>query len=150
MKRYIDVHTGEIMAGRGEVILKSDCRSACLVIAAYDAENKIGGLAHAFFSKGKYAGKQSYTRILDTSGAIEKMIEDMSFLGAHKECIEICLVSAENVPHEPHDLEYDHNIAKVIDLLRQKHIRFRDDSSTDIGNHHVALDVGSGSVLSVN
>ena len=85
MKRFIDVHTGEVMAGCGEVVLKSDAQSACLVFAAYDSVRKIGALAHTMFFSNHSDRKSDFVNVQDASRAIDEMIEDMALLGANKD-----------------------------------------------------------------
>ena len=145
MKRHIDVHRGEVMAGKGEVVLESDDNRACLVIAAHDATNKIGALAHAMFRNGSWDKKFHSSVMKDTSNAIDEMIEDMALLGADKEDIVVKLVTGENIHHEEHDFNYDRNVASAIDILREKHIKMQEDLEDDVGeNVHVILDVETG------
>lgn len=133
MKRFIEVHDGEVVAAQGEVVLKSDTDHACLVITACDSIHKIGALAHAI--------------IPDVSHAIDEMITDMTLLGARKDDIEVCLVSGENVRHAQDDPTYNRNIASVLEVLKEKRVRFREDTATDIGKSHIALDVESGKIM---
>ena len=81
MKRLVDVHTGEIMAGSNETVLHSDSHNRCMVICAYDSTKKIGGLAHAMFlSAGRLNKKISRHTLKDAGGAIDEMIDDMLLL----------------------------------------------------------------------
>lgn len=146
MKRFINVHTGEIMAGREDITLNSDTNSACMVIVAYDAIKKIGGLAHAMFLSNGKNKKNKFTLMTDASGAIDEMMDDMTGLGAEKENIKICLVSGENVRHEKNDPEYNKNIQDVMDVLKEKKIRFSEQIATDVGKLHISFDVESGAI----
>ncbi len=147
MKRIIDVHRGEIMAGQGEVVLESDTNGACLVILAYDANHKIGGLAHALYFSGRMDKKWHSSTLRSAAEAIEEMVEDMALIGADRESIEVALVTGENVPHDENDPEYIKNLNSTIEILKQKNIRLRENSAQDAGQHHVALDVESGEVI---
>lgn len=147
MKRVIDVHRGEIMVGQGEVVLESDTNGACLVILAYDASHKIGGLAHALYFSGRIDRQWHSSTLRNASDAIEAMIEDMVMIGADIDNIEVALVSGENVFHDEKDPEYLKNLNSTIEILKGKNIRLRKDSCQDIGLHHVALDVESGEVV---
>jgi len=146
MKRYISVHTGEIMAADKDSVLHSDANKACLVIVAYDPQKKIGGLAHAMFFSNGSVRKQDFTMTRDASGAIDEMIDDMMVLGADMENIEVCLVTGENVPHEENDPEYYKHITDTIRLLEEKNIRYKKMTAKDVGNMHVGLDVETGVV----
>jgi len=143
MKRFVDVHTGEVMAGRDEVILKSETNQACLVIAAYDSAKKVGALAHAMFSGGM---KKNISLMRDAAGAIDEMLEDMTLLGSQKEDIKVCLVTGENVPHKDHDPNYDAKLSSTIELLKQKHIEVTENSVVDAGKSHIIFDVSSGQI----
>ena len=147
MKRFIDVHAGEVMAGRGDVILRSDTNNACLVIAAHDSTRKIGGLAHAIFLSGGMDIMKKLSISDDTSSIIDKMIEDMTILGSKRDDIEICLVTGENVPHTDDDPVYCKKIASAIELLKKKHIKVKKETAPDAGDTHVSLDVESGNVF---
>ena len=145
MKRFVDVHMGEVMAGKAEAVLHSDANNACLVIAAYDSVHKVGGLAHAKFVSEEEARKKlnhSYSR--EANNAIDEMIKDMKFLGSKIDNIEVCLVSGENVLHEKGDPDYKSRIESTIEILKKKHIKVKQITETDIGDKHVSLDVETG------
>jgi len=150
MKRMIDVHTGEIMAGCGDVVLKSDANNACLVIAAYDGMKKIGCLAHALFISEKFE-KRAHADVVQEASktidhAIEEMVSDMLLLGSNKNDIEVRLVAGENVPHQPQDEDYERKIHSAIDLMKQRQLKINPDQGTDPGSLHVSLDVSSGNI----
>ncbi|MCK5579956.1 MAG: hypothetical protein KAJ18_01640 [Candidatus Omnitrophica bacterium] len=147
MKKMIDVHRDEIVAGQGEVVLESDASGACLVIVARDAIKKIGGLAHAMFYSSFAERRKSSVVLRNASEAIDEMIENMSLIGADRDNIEVSLITGENVLHESNDTEYTRNLNFAADILRQKHVKFRENSVQDVGGAHVALDVESGEIL---
>ncbi len=147
MKRIIDVHRGEIMAGQGEVILESDTNGACLVIMAYDASHKIGGLAHALYFSGRIDKQWHSSTLRNASEAIDEMIADMLLIGADREHIEVALVTGENVVHNEQDAEYVKNLNSTIEILKEKNIKLRENLCQDIGRRHVALDVESGEIV---
>lgn len=146
MKRLVDVHTGEVMAGSEETILHSDSHNRCMVICAYDSLRKIGGLAHAMFLSGRLSKKCSNSIVRDAGGAIDEMIADMLLLGASKDDIEVCLMTGENIPHRKDDLEYNKTLQEAIEILKEKHIRYREGAVADAGDLHVSFDVESGHV----
>ena len=147
MKRTVDVHTGEIMAGNEETVLKSDTNSGCMVFVAYDSVKKIGGLAHSMLLSGSFKDKWHNDFLCDANRAIDEMIDDMSLLGSAKSDIEVCLVTEENVPHEKEDPEYLANINSAMDIIKQKELRVSDKVARDIGDAHVKLDVETGAVF---
>ena len=146
MKREIDVHTGEIMVAGEETILKSDTNSACLVFVAYDAEKKIGGLAHAMMLSGRFNHKSSSGVFREAGEAIDEMVEDMTLLGADKDHIEVRLVTGENIPHQQGDPDYQRNISSAYEILKRKHIKCDEKTLVDVGRSHVAFDVSTGDI----
>ncbi|MDP8212311.1 MAG: hypothetical protein P9X22_03345 [Candidatus Zapsychrus exili] len=146
MKRFLDVHTEEIMAGKEETVLHSDANRACLVICAYDSMKKIGGLAHAMFLSGRHERKMNSSIILDADHAIDEMLKDMELLGAERDNIEVKLVTGENVTHEENDPVYNEALTGAFDILKRKHVRCQESTLSDVGDKHVTFDVGSGAI----
>ncbi len=147
MKKFVHVHSGDIMAGNKDTVLESDATKACLVIAAYDSVKKVGGLAHALFLSSGLIKRKNYPVTRDVASAIDEMLEDMILLGAHKDDIEVCLVTAENVNHEENDPQYTSTLNQAVELLKQKNIRIRNETTRDIGNLHACLDVETGNII---
>lgn len=147
MKRFIHVHSGEVMAGQGETILKSDSMRECLVIIAHDQVKKIGAIAHAMFSRNGNGDKRKHLVGFAPQDAIKEMLEDMRMLGSNEENIYVRVVAGENVPHDQSDPNYHRNIEDALQILRHRNIRINDDIVEEIGNTHVSLDVGTGNVV---
>ena len=147
MKKLIDVQRGEVMAGQGEVMLKSEAQGACLVIAAYDAKKKIGGLAHAMFLNGSLDKKHHSSVMRDAASAVDEMITDMTMLGSSRDDIEVSLITGENVRCPQSDPTYERNISSAIEILRNRHIKYADTAQALIGDVHVTLDVATGTIL---
>ena len=146
MKRLIDVHTGEVMAGSEDTILHSDSHNRCMVICAYDKNKKVGGLAHATFLSGKLNKKCSNSLVRDTGGAIDEMVADMLLLGANKDDIEVCLMTGENIPHRKDDPDYNETLQEAIEILKDKHIKYKEGVLGDAGDLHVSFDVETGHI----
>lgn len=138
MKRFIDVHTGEVMAGQGEVVLQSDAKGGSMVIIAYDASHKIGALAHAIL-----AGRHMIKRLPGAETAIDEMITDMAMLGAQRDEIKVSLV-VDNLGSSNGSTEYAHGLNQTIELLKQRHVQVQENIMPGNGSAHVALDVESG------
>ena len=146
MKRFIDVHSGEVMAGLGDIVLKSETSNACLVIAAYESVHKVGALAHTIFSSNHHDLKMDFTMMEEASKAVDAMINDMTLLGADKNAIEVRFITGENIPHEQEDPIYNRNLTLAMEVLKEKQLRLREQPAKDVGRHHIALDVESGEV----
>jgi len=148
MKRFINVHKGEATAGRGEVVLKSDVRDrSCFAIVARDPMHKIGAIAHAMFLHSEHKEKTDPILVKDARESIDKMISNMTLLGATSDDIEVSLVAGENVEHQENDPEYDEEINRIFNILKERQIRCKEDSVVDAGHKHVALDVETGNIL---
>ena len=76
--------------------MKSAAIGSCVVIAAYDAANKVGALAHVMLP-GVSPEKKASQRTRYAADAIEEMVNSMVRLGTGKENIEVCLVGGANV-----------------------------------------------------
>lgn len=151
MKRFVDVPAEEIIAGNAETVLHSDSKRSCLVLCAYDSMKKIGGLAHAMFLSGPAAEKKhTSAAIREADRAIDEMLNDMMMMGAKKDNIEVCFIAGENVPHKKDDAEYNKTLRQALNVLKEKHVKYREDSLTDVGNKHVCFDVETGSVSTVD
>ncbi len=146
MKRFIDVHAGEIMAAAQDTVLRSNTNNACLVYVAYDKIKRIGALAHSMFLSGSLGEKWSSHILCDAERAIDEMIGDMKLLGSNVNDISIQLVSGENVPGVEHNSDYDANLRSAVDLIKKKHLNVNVSSAKDVGQAHVALDVATGEV----
>ena len=147
MKRFVNVHKGEATAGRGEVVLKSDIRDrSCFAIVARDPMHKIGAIAHATFLHSAHKEKTDPILSKDAREAINKMISNMTLLGATSDDIEVSLVAGENVEHQRNDSEYDEEVGRIFNILKERHIRCREVSAVDAGHKHVTLDVETGDI----
>ena len=134
------------MAGSEETILHSDSHNRCMVICAYDSMKKIGGLAHAMFLSGRLSKKVSSPTLRDASGAIDEMIDDMLVLGAYRNNIELCLMTGQNIPHRKDDPDYNKTLQEAIEILKEKHIKYREGIVSDAGDLHVSFDVETGHI----
>ncbi|MDP8264420.1 MAG: hypothetical protein P9M12_02935 [Candidatus Aceula lacicola] len=147
MKRFVNVHKGEATAGRGEVVLKSDIRDrSCFAIVARDPSHKIGAIAHAMFLHSEHKEKTDPILAKDAREAIDKMLSNMTLLGAASNDIEVSLVAGENVEHQENDSEYDEEINRIFNILKERQIRCQEGSVVNVGHKHVALDVETGNI----
>jgi hypothetical protein len=51
------------------------------------------------------------------------------------------------VLHAEDDPEYDKTVNQAIELLKQKNIRIRKETTRDIGDLHASLDVETGNII---
>jgi len=147
MKEIIDVNTGYIVLGEGNVILRSVALGSCIAAVAYDSKKKIGAIAHIvlpgkapenFLEKTKYA-----------ADAIDEMIGRMLKKGSKHSNIEVCLVGGGNVLKRKDDTICAANIESTTQLLNNKNIPIRATALGGTKRKSISLDVESGAVSCV-
>ena len=66
LKKIIYTQTGEVKTGKKDTILRSNAIDSCIVIAAYDEEEKVGAMAHIMLPgkalENKNTQKNKYAR----------------------------------------------------------------------------------------
>ncbi len=144
MKDIIDVNTGQVKLGKGEVILRSLAIGSCVAIAAYDSSAGIGAMAHTmlpgrapekFLEKAKYA-----------ANAIDIMIGMMLDVGSQKADIEVCLVGAGNVLKKEDDTICHANMQSTTRLLDERDIPIRATVLGGTERKSIFLDIETGNV----
>ncbi len=96
MKKIINVFTGEVKAAKENAVLKSAAIGSCVVIAAYDAKEMVGALAHVMLP-GASLEKRTSPRTRYAVDAIVEMTGMMTRLGTDRENIEVCMVGGADV-----------------------------------------------------
>jgi len=90
MNTIIAVHTGEIKASKKDIIFKSSAIGSCIAIAAYDAKEKVGALAHTMLP-GKAPAGERYQKKKYAADAIEEIISRMNLMGQRKKILKYAL-----------------------------------------------------------
>jgi len=119
MNTIIAVHTGEIKASKKDIIFKSSAIGSCIAIAAYDAKEKVGALAHTMLP-GKALAGGKYQKKKYAADAIEEIISRMNLMGAKKENIEVCIAGGANILERKDDTIGLDNLTSVIEILKEK------------------------------
>ena len=145
MKKTINVSTGEVKAAKKTTILKSAAIGSCVVIAAYNAANKTGALAHIMLP-GASPEKSISPRTRYAADAIKEMIALMTQLGTDRKNIEVCLVGGANVLKREYDTIGQNNIDSVTELLTKQNIEIKAKSVGGFDRMSVTLDVENGNV----
>lgn len=143
MKNIIDVQTGEVKAGSGEVIIKSDAIGSCIAIVAYDSRKKAGAIAHVMLP-GVSPEKCTPPRTRYAADAIDVMINEVARLGVNSDDIEVCLVGGANVLKRNNDTIWKDNIDSVVELLKRKNIKIRAEALGGTKRRSVFIDVERG------
>ncbi|MFC1461978.1 ATP-binding protein [Verrucomicrobiota bacterium] len=146
MKETIDVGTGEVAAGSGEVVLLSSAIGSCVVIAAYDSVKRTGALAHVMLP-GKSPKPADAGRTRYAADAIEAMRRKMVALGSGWDDIEVCVVGGGNILQRPGDTVCRDNIQSVLGLLTATGFRIVAKAVGGTEGRNVSFDIGRGTVL---
>ena len=145
MKRISNTYTGETKAAKEDTILKSCAIGSCVVIAAYDAKEKVGALAHVMVP-GKAPEGKNYQKTRYAYNAIQEMLNQMILIGAKKESVEVCLVGGANILQRKDDTIGLDNIASVIEILKEEKIKINAKSIGGTERRAITLDIENGSV----
>lgn len=144
-KETIYVLTGEVKAGNKSAILSSSAIGSCIVIAAYDAKEKVGALAHIMLP-GKAPTNKETQKNRYAANAIEELIRRMNMLGTKGNNIEVCLVGGANVLKKKGDATGLNNLSFVNDILKKERIQVKAKSVGGTERRSIALDVENGSI----
>jgi len=143
-KKSVDVNTGEVKVAEKGTILRSVGIGSCVVVAAYNIREKIGGMAHIMLPG--IAPQQSLEKTKYAFDGIGQLLNQMLEAGAAKDEIDVCLVGAGNVLHKKDDTICDANIESVTGILKEKNISVKVSAIGGTKRKSVFLDVEDGSV----
>lgn len=94
--------SGEVKACRGGRILQASAIGSCVVVAAYDPDSAVGGMAHVMLP-GESGGQDSSTKTKYARDAVEEMMRMMSDLGAKEARVRVSLLGGGNALGDGHD-----------------------------------------------
>ena len=147
MIEIVDVNTGDIVLGEGNVILRSVALGSCIVVVAYDSKKKIGAIAHIMLPDKAPENILEKTRY--AADAIDEMIGRMLKKGSKHSNIEVCLVGGSNVLKRKDDTICEANIESVTQVLRKKKISVKSKVLGGTERKSVFLDVENGKIFYV-
>ncbi len=144
MKHVEDVGVGIVTVTREKIVLKAIALGSCIGVAAYDAGERIGGMAHIMLpgrAPDKAVEKTRYA-----ASAIEEMIGQMIEMGSKPGDIEVCLVGGGNVLERDDDTICESNIESVRKILAGKGIVVQASSLGGTKRKSVLLDIDNGRI----
>jgi chemotaxis protein CheD len=145
MKEIVDINTGEVKVGSGNIILRSVAIGSCVVIAAYDSSEKAGALAHIMLPGSAPEKSQEKTKY--AANGINEMLRLMTCAGIKKDNIEVCLVGGGNVLKKKDDNICRENIKSTARLLRKEGIPIKATVLGGAKRKGVSLNIESGSIF---
>ena len=143
MVTIIDVNTGEVKTGF-KMFLRSLAIGSCIVIVAYDAKTRIGGMAHAMLPN--EAPKKALRKTRYVPDGIRELLRQMIEAGAKLENIEVSLVGAGNVLQKKDDTICESNIRSTTQLLKEQNIPIRASVVGGIERKSVFMDTEKGTI----
>lgn len=145
MSRTVEVNTGEVQIGQVGTILRSSAIGSCVVVAAFDPVERIGGLAHIMVP-GKASNEYDTKRTRYAEDGIEKLMELMMDAGCKKRDIIACLVGGANVLKRNNDRIGEDNIISIIGILTRKDIPIIAHSLGGIERRSIIISVSNAKV----
>ncbi len=129
MKDDLSVSSGQVKSCKGEGILRGRVIGSCVVVAAYDPQSSVGGMAHVMIP-GASCDENPSRRTRYAEDAVEEMMAKMATLGAQEARGHACLVGGANMLGDGHDSPGLETVRSVTETLRRK------------GTSPVAMEVG--------
>jgi chemotaxis protein CheD len=97
MAEIIEIKTAELYVGHNDQVIRTGSVGSCVVIALFDTEKRVGGLAHAMLPhrKNNLTGDKYPARYVDE--AINNLLEGLKAVGANKKNILAKLVGGASM-----------------------------------------------------
>ncbi|QIA07112.1 chemotaxis protein CheD [Draconibacterium halophilum] len=146
MKEVIYVNTGEVKSGDAGILLNSGAIGSCVVITAYDFENRIGAMAHVMLPGSTPEGKN----LKNTKYAVNAINELLTLMKKDdgKVCqLETCIIGGANVLKRPNDTIAKSNIDSVEKWLDEKSINVCAKAIGGFERRTVLFDIEKGSIF---
>lgn len=143
MRKILEVQTGEVKAGKGDVWLEVNGIGSCVIIAAYDATTNVGALAHIMLP-GKSPPGEIFQKTKYAEDAIDELLSRMYQLGAERHNIEVSLVGGGNVLKRDDDGICNDNLSSIIQILEKLQINVKEKAIGGTLRRNVSFDIESG------
>lgn len=144
MQEVIDVNTGEVFVGSGQLTIRAMAIGSCIAIAVFDPKTKIAGMAHIMLAG---QAPERFSEIIKYAfDGIEHMLDLMSDAGSSLNDIEVCLVGAGNILRRKDDTICEANIESVTRILKEKNIAVKASVLGGTKRKSVFIDIDNGLV----
>ncbi len=145
MKEILDVFTGKVEISKSDIIIRALALGSCIAIVAYDAKNRIGGIAHIMLpEKAPENKKQEENKY--TENAISNLLLQMQKSGADKEEMKFCLAGGANVLRRNDDSIAEKNCISVVQIVKEQKLKIKAKSLGGTQRRCISLDISSGKV----
>jgi len=145
MKDILDVFTGKVEISTSDIIIRALALGSCIAVVAYDAKNRIGGIAHIMlFGKAPENKKQEENKYAEN--AISNLLLQMQKAGADKKKMEFCLAGGANVLRRNDDTIAKKNCNSVLQIMKEQKLKIKAKSLGGTQRRSISLDISSGKV----
>ncbi|MDZ7724463.1 MAG: chemotaxis protein CheD [candidate division KSB1 bacterium] len=145
-KKEINVATGQVKTGTTSCVLVSSAIGSCVVITAYNAEHRIGALAHIMLP-GRAPETSFLPKTRYAADAIESMLQLLRQSGADLSALDICLIGGGNVLQRKNDQICKANLDSVHRILNEKQLPIRAKAIGGVERRTVRFDLKNGKVF---
>lgn len=146
MKEVIDVQTGEVKAGCGNVILRSVALGSCVAVILADPPKQRAALAHVMLP-GKAPDKPARDdRTKYAVDAIDAAAAMMRNMGSEPRDCCVTVVGGANVLRRPDDTVACDNVRSNLSVLHEKGLRVVAQAVGGFQRRNVTIDVQTGIV----
>ena len=142
--KFIYVGTGKVEVSSKPVILRVMAIGSCIVVAVYDRNRKIGGLAHIMLP-GRSPGGNDDVRTKYAEDAIDILLDTAKKGGAGAEDLEVNVVGGANVLAE--GSISGEVVGSVLDYLKKLGIEPKNKKTGGTERRSVSLDIESGKIF---
>ncbi len=139
------VKSGDIKIGTGSDVLISSPLGSCIAVIAYDAQRKIGGIAHIMLP-GKSPVKSKNDKNKYAIDAIETLLSKLYESGVQDRDIEACLIGGANVLKKETETLTRDITDSVCEAIEEREIKIRANSLGGFERRGVTLDIKTGMV----
>lgn len=141
---YVDVETGEVKVTKEPVILRSLAIGSCVVAAAFDKSQKIGGLAHIMLP-GRSLNVRETNKTKYAEDAIDDLLKRLGDLGVKRENLEMSLIGGADIIGQ-RDISCK-IVNSVLDYLRELGIEIKRQRLGGTQRRSITLNIKTGGVF---
>ena len=139
------VSSGQIVTGSKDEIITSSPLGSCIAVVAYDAKNKIGGMAHVMLA-GKSYRENRCDKNKYVSDGINNLLSKLYESGAQNTNIKICLIGGANVLRKKDDLIAETLVVNVLKTIGKNKMKICASSLGGFERRIARLEIKTGNV----
>jgi chemotaxis protein CheD len=121
VKNEVFVDSGEVKVCKGEGVLHAGAIGSCVVVAAYDPDCRVGGMAHVMLP-GVSRDRDPAGRTKYAEHAVQEMMQKMVDLGSKEARLYVCLIGGGNLLGDGHDSPGAETVRSLAEILHRMRI----------------------------